>query len=187
VTRERRDRDDVPAATEQAERARKEATTARLQAGDAVLIGCNTIGHLGAGLFELQRVGDDTSGKAWERTRRMGINTLAFRLPQHNAFFQYDADCVAHTPATPWEKDRQFLDLVARSGTPLFVSTDPTTIRPEVRCAMRQAMQLALSGGSGELEPVDWLETTCPEVWRDREGEHRYSWDDCTGSWPVKC
>ena len=71
--------------------------TLRAAAGDAVLLGCNTIGHLGAGLFELQRTGDDTSGRIWERTRRMGINTLAYRLPQHGTFFASDADCAAHT------------------------------------------------------------------------------------------
>lgn len=48
----------------------------------AVLIGCNTIGHLGAGLMHVSRTGDDTSGFTWERTRRMGINSPAFRLPQ---------------------------------------------------------------------------------------------------------
>ena len=37
------------------------------------------------------RTGDDTSGRIWERTRRMGVNTLAFRLPQHNAFYHIDA------------------------------------------------------------------------------------------------
>ena len=42
----------------------------REAAGASVVIGCNTIGHLGAGLFELQRTGDDTSGREWERTRR---------------------------------------------------------------------------------------------------------------------
>ena len=52
----------------------------RASAGPAELIGCNTIGHLGAGLFELQRIGDDTSGNEWSRTRKMGVNTLAFRL-----------------------------------------------------------------------------------------------------------
>ncbi|MDR3718944.1 MAG: hypothetical protein P4K98_09090, partial [Bryobacteraceae bacterium] len=55
----------------------------RRGAGSAQIIGCNTIGHLGAGLFEMQRIGDDTSGREWPRTRKMGINTLAFRLAQH--------------------------------------------------------------------------------------------------------
>src|SRR5438552_1011705 len=114
-----------------AEIVRELYTDIRRAAGDAMLIGCNTIGHLAAGLFEIQRTGDDTSGKEWERTRRMGVNTLAYRLPQHGAFFQSDPDCAAHTAATPWELDRQFLDLVAKSGTALFVSVDPRTVTPE--------------------------------------------------------
>ena len=56
----------------------------------------------------------------------MGVNTLAFRLPQHNRFFAVDADCVPCTPQTPWELNQRFLDLVARSGTALFVSVDPS-------------------------------------------------------------
>lgn len=48
--------------------------------GNASIMGCNTLGHLAAGLFEIQRTGDDTSGKWWERTRYMGVNTLAFRM-----------------------------------------------------------------------------------------------------------
>ena len=44
--------------------------------------------------MHLNRTGDDTSGRIWERTRRMGVNTLAFRLPQHNTFYHIDADCV---------------------------------------------------------------------------------------------
>jgi alpha-galactosidase len=38
-------------------------------AGDAILLGCNTIGHLAAGLVEAQRIGDDTSGREWSRTQ----------------------------------------------------------------------------------------------------------------------
>jgi len=101
----------------------------RAAAGDEMLLlGCNTIGHLGAGHFEIQRTGDDTSGREWERTRKMGINTLAFRQPQHDAFFAVDADCVGLTPQIPWELNRQWLDLLSRSGTPLFVSADPEAL-----------------------------------------------------------
>ena len=51
----------------------------RTAAGEEMLIlSCNVVGHLGAGIFDIQRTGDDTSGKVWERTRRMGVNTLAF-------------------------------------------------------------------------------------------------------------
>ena len=161
--------------------------TLREGAGDAVLLGCNTIGHLCAGLFEIQRTGDDTSGHLWERTRRMGINTLAFRLPQHRTFFASDPDCVAHTEKTPWEFDRQFLDLVARSGTALFVSVDPRTVTPEKKHAFAAAMQLALSGGArGGCEPLDWLHSTTPRVWRLGDETVSYSWEEPVGALPLR-
>jgi alpha-galactosidase len=52
--------------------------TIRRNAGDAALIGCNTIGHLAAGLVEAQRIGDDTSGREWSRTRKMGVTRSRF-------------------------------------------------------------------------------------------------------------
>lgn len=157
--------------------------TLRAGAGDAVLLGCNTIGHLGAGLFEIQRTGDDTSGLVWERTRRMGINTLAYRLPQHGTFFASDPDCAAHTARTPWEFDRQYLDLVARSGTSLFVSVDPRTVEPEQKASFRAAMQTALSGGTpGGCEPLDWLYTTAPREWRFGEEKVTYRWEEHAGA-----
>ena len=161
--------------------------TLRAGAGEAVLLGCNTIGHLGAGLFEIQRTGDDTSGRVWERTRRMGVNTLAFRLPQNGNFFASDADCAAHTEQTPWELDRQYLDLVARSGTALFISADPRTIQPEQKAAFRAAMQTALSGGTpGGCEPLDWLHTTTPRVWRIGGERVTYHWEEPSGAWPLR-
>ena len=161
--------------------------TLREAAGDAVLLGCNTVGHLGAGLFEIQRTGDDTSGRTWERTRRMGVNTLAFRLPQHGAFFASDPDCAAHTAQTPWEFDRQFLDLVARSGTALFVSVDPRTVSEEQKKAFRSAMQLALSGGTpGGCEPLDWLHTTAPRRWRIGRETVTFQWEEAAGASPVR-
>lgn len=161
--------------------------TLRAGAGDALLLGCNTIGHLGAGIFELQRTGDDTSGHIWERTRRMGVNTLAFRLPQQRTFFACDADCAAHTDQTPWEFDRQYLDLVARSGTALFISVDPRTIKPEQKSAFRAAMQTALSGGTlGGCEPLDWLHTTAPRVWCFGDERVTYHWEEPAGANPLR-
>src|SRR5206468_2079773 len=66
--------------------------TIRAAAGEMLVIGCNTVSHLSAGHFEMCRVGDDTSGTDWSRTRKMGVNTLAFRGPQHGAFYIADAD-----------------------------------------------------------------------------------------------
>lgn len=149
--------------------------TIREAAGDTLLIGCNTIGHLGAGLFELQRTGDDTSGREWERTRKMGVNTLAFRMPQHDTFFAVDADCVGLTNAIPWELNRQWLDLLGRSGTPLFVSADPQAVGPEQRDRLREAFQHA-AVPRAIAQPLDWLETTCPTHWRFGAGATRYDW-----------
>ncbi len=161
--------------------------TLRAAAGDAILLGCNTMGHLGAGLFEVQRTGDDTSGRVWERTRRMGVNTLAYRLPQHRTFFESDADCAAHTAATPWDLDRQFLDLVARSGTALFISVDPRTIQPEQKAAFRTAMQTALSGGTaGGCEPLDWLHSVTPREWRLGDETVTCHWEEPFGASPLR-
>jgi len=146
-------------------------------AGDGVVLGCNVVGHLAAGLVQAQRTGDDTSGRVWERTRRTGVNTLAFRLAQHRRFFTVDADCVASTPETDWAKNRQFLDLVARSGTSLFVSVDPRTRTDAVDYDLSVALRLALDGGApGGVEPIDWLHNSTPAVWRSAGKTLTYDW-----------
>jgi len=149
--------------------------TIRRSAGDAALIGCNTIGHLAAGLVEAQRIGDDTSGREWNRTRKMGVNTLAFRMPQHNTFFAADPDCVPITRDIPWELTRQWLDLVARSGTALFISADPAAVQPEQKPALKAALAEALRAQEPGV-PLDWMDTTTPERWRLNGKEVRYNW-----------
>lgn len=146
-------------------------------AGEAVVIGCNTVGHLAAGLFELQRTGDDTSGRSWERTRYMGVNTLAFRMPQHGTFYAHDADCVGIGENVPWELNRQWLELVAASGTPLFVSADPAAVTAEQKAALRQAFRLAAEP-QPPGEPLDWLSNRCPARWRLRGEERSFRWNE---------
>jgi alpha-galactosidase len=161
-------------------------------AGDTVVLGCNVVGHLAAGLVEAQRIGDDTSGLAWGRTRRVGVNTLAFRLAQHGALFSVDADCVPSTPHTPWSLNRRFLDLVSRSGTALFVSVDPSTRSDAVDADLAAGLRLALDGGvRAGVEPIDWLHTTSPSRWRSGEAEQTYDWLEPWGadpfeSWPLQ-
>ncbi|TDO48621.1 alpha-galactosidase [Kribbella sp. VKM Ac-2527] len=153
---------------------------------DVVLIGCNTVGHLAAGLVDVQRTGDDTSGRDWERTRKMGVNSLAFRLPQHNRFFTVDADCVPCTPQTPWELNRQFLDLVARSGTALFVSVDPAARTEQTDRDLSDGIRLALSGGDATgIEPLDWLVNTTPRRWQTSGGVVGYDWSQPWGADPA--
>ena len=147
----------------------------REAAGDVLILGCNCIGHLGAGLMEANRTGDDTSGVEWERTRKMGVNTLAFRMPQHGTFFGADADCVGITQKIPWEKNRQWMELLSVSGTPFFVSVKPGTLtfsqENELKAAYRKA-----SVNTRTAVPLDWKENSQPRKWSTYEGIKEFIW-----------
>jgi alpha-galactosidase len=158
----------------------------RQAAGEqAVIDGCNTVGHLCQGIFDVQRIGDDTSGRQWERTRRMGVNTLAFRLPQHGAFFTVDPDIVGITDAIPWEFNRQWLDVLARSGAATIVAPGPPARGREQRAALREAFAIAAAGGTA-LRPLDALDTSTPERWQGKAGaEIRYRWSGREGASPF--
>src|SRR5256714_10066726 len=155
----------------------------RAAAGESLVIGCNTVSHLSAGHFEICRIGDDTSGTEWARTRKMGVNTLAFRGAQHGAFYVADADCVGVTNAIPWTFNRQWLDLLARSGTMLFVSLAPDALGAQQRRDLRDALALA-AVRQPLAEPLDWQRTVYPEHWRMMGGERTFEWvgADGTGS-----
>lgn len=140
-----------------------------------VILGCNVIGHLAAGLVHMNRTGDDTSGLEWERTRRMGVNTLAFRMLHDEAFFDADADCVGVTGKIPWNLNREWLRAVAASGTSLFVSCKPDVPDEGAKEDLRQAFARSAKQAD-ELVPLDWMETTCPERWLLNGGEVRFSW-----------
>ena len=162
----------------------------RREAGEQTLIdGCNTIGQMGQGYFDLQRIGDDTSGRQWERTRRMGVNAAGFRLPQQGTFYTLDADMVGITDAIPWEFNRQWLDMLARSGTATIIAPGAPARGEEQRAAIREAFAIASRGGSG-ARPTDWLETDAPERWRSgsQGGSHmeqRYRWSGEEGASPF--
>lgn len=150
-------------------------------AGDAIVIGCNVFGHLAAGLQQVCRIGDDVSGLDWNRTRRVGVNALAFRLAQNTRFFNVDADCVPSTPDTPWAMNRQFLDLVSRSGAAMFISTDPDTRNDGVENDLSEALRRVLGGQEGGLEPVDWLHSPTPSRWKCERGLN-YTWLTSAGA-----
>jgi len=150
--------------------------TIRNAAGDDIyIIGCNTVSHLSAGVFEIQRTGDDTSGIEWERTKKMGINTLAFRMCQHHTFYQHDADCVGITDKVDFEKTKMWLDLLSKSGTPLFVSVAENCHNDEVKAAVTEAFKKAAANNTPSV-PIDWLETKTPKKWKSEFGTDEYIW-----------
>src|SRR3984957_6882309 len=147
----------------------------REAAGDMYLIGCNTLSHLSAGLFELNRIGDDTSGREWARTRKMGVNTLGFRMIQHDRFYAADGDCVGVTKDVPWEKTRQWMQLVAGTGSPLFISAQPEVIGDAQRALIRESFTMAarpLPPG----EPLDWLTNPQPARWMLNGNPRQFDW-----------
>ena len=146
-----------------------------------LILGCNTIGHLGAGLMHMNRTGDDTSGITWERTRRMGINSLAFRLPQNGIFFDIDADCVGIAGNIPWKLNRQWADVIAQSGTSLFISVKPGILNDQEITQLREIMKSASRQDCHKV-PVDWEYNDCPEIWADDKEEIRYSWFEDGGA-----
>lgn len=150
--------------------------------GEALILGCNTIGHLGAGYMHINRTGDDTSGVIWERTRFMGVNTLAFRLPQHGKFYEIDADCVGIDGGISWSMNKQWADVLAQSGTPLFISVRPNILDETEKQELHEILKVA-SKQEHHVIPVDWEETTCPEHWQDKDYDIdcKYQWFEETG------
>ena len=142
---------------------------------DTVIIGCNTISHLCAGLYELNRTGDDTSGREWEWTRMMGVNTLAMRMIQNGIFYMDDADCVGIMGPVPWEMNREWLDLLSRSGSPLFVSCKPGILTESQMEELKAAWKVN-SVQKNTMRPLDWMETTTPSIWEIDGEKVTYNW-----------
>jgi alpha-galactosidase len=147
----------------------------REAAGDMYIIGCNTLSHLSAGLFELCRIGDDTSGREWERTRKMGVNTLGFRIIQHNTFYAADGDCVGLTTQIPWEKNKQWMQLLAESSAPLFISAQPEAIGAAQKAFIKECFAKAAKP-QPVGEPLDWLTNSFPQKWKLDGREVDFSW-----------
>ncbi len=143
-------------------------------AGEMYIIGCNTVSHLCAGLVEINRTGNDTSGREWEATKKNGVNTLAFRLAQNEAFYTCDADCVGILADNiPWEKNKQWLHLLSYSNTPLFVSCS-NNLTEEQKKDLAEAYQInqKLHG----FKPIDIFDNLTPSKWEINNKTVEYHW-----------
>lgn len=149
--------------------------TIRRSAKDMYLIGCNTLSHLSAGIFELNRIGDDTSGKDWDRTKKMGVNTLGFRMIQHKSFYEADGDCVGLTKDVDWSKNKQWMNLITKTGTPLFISAQKEALGEEQRKYIKECFSTT-SNEQIVAEPLDWKETSLPKRWVFNNKIQEYYW-----------
>ena len=152
--------------------------TIREAGGDGLIIdGCNTVSHLSAGVFDLCRIGDDTSGEQWDRNWQYGVNCLAFRAPQQGAFYAADPDMVAlaKAGAIPWEKNKQWMQLASHSGTVFFVSWKVDLMDDDIRTALRESFAAA-ARPQPLARPLDWMDTRVPARWLLDEQEVTFSW-----------
>ena len=104
----------------------------------------------------------------------MGVNTLAFRLC-HKAFYVPDADCVGITEKIDWKLNREWLKIVANSGTALFVSPKPDVLNDEIISDLTKAYAIN-SIQEDQLKPLDWMENSCPERWLLNGNEMTFHW-----------
>lgn len=152
--------------------------TVQKAAGDTLIMGCNTYNHLSAGIHQIQRSGLDTSGMNWQTTRKMGVNSLAFRLPQNNTFFITDPDCAAITKDVPTEMNLRFFELCAMSSTSLFISITPDLLKEKDEERLINAFKIADSGAT--IEPLDWFDNTCPRKYLSDGKTFTFNWYDMT-------
>lgn len=150
--------------------------------GKAYILGCNCVSHLTAGLCHINRIGDDTSGVEFDRTRRMGVNTLAFRLPQNGKFYMVDADCAGFIKGRiPFTLNKEWVTLLAKSGTPLFISAPNGAFTDEEFDYMQEMYKIA-SEQKNVAIPLDWQYNATPAKWSIDGEETSFVWFDETGA-----
>lgn len=106
----------------------------------------------------------------------MGINTLALRMMQHNAFYAVDADCIGITGEIPWATNKKWLDVLAKSGTPLFVSIGENAYSDEVKADIKAAFEKA-AGVHKVSVPLDITDNLTPAKWVSDFGADEYDWE----------
>lgn len=96
-----------------------------------------------------------------------------------------DGDCVGITGVIDWKMNRQWLDLLARSGSPLFVSCKPGVLN-DAEYAELKAAWAVNSIQENDCRPLDWMETVCPEFWLIDGQEVHYHWYEETAMQSIE-
>ena len=65
--------------------------------------------------------------------------------------------------------------MLAKSGTPLFISIGADAFTDEVKADITAAFKLAVSNETVS-RPVDWMENIIPQVWDSAFGRDTYEW-----------
>ena len=144
---------------------------------DAVILGCNTIGHLSAGF---SRCNASATTRAARSGRARGNGCQLSGVPRAAAWHVFRGGRRLRRAnvgefGSLGEKNSQWLDLLARSGTPLFVSFPHDTVSAEQTEALRKALTAA-AGPQKLAEPLDWLDSKTPSRWLLNGQEAHFTW-----------
>lgn len=133
------------------------------------VIGCNTVGHLVAGIHSAQRVGGDTSGRSFEWTLRDGVNSF-MRLPLNDIFYNADPDCAAFTPMTEADVNLDFLEACAITGMTTLASVTPGILTEAEKKRINSIFKIADENKSRLM--IDGFENTAnPDRFVSEDGK----------------
>ena len=78
-----------------------------------------------------------------------------------------------------WKLNKQWLELLAKSGSPLFVSAQPSALTEEMKKDLKEAFAINAIQ-ENEAEPLDWLYNNSPQKWMidGKEQEFDFVMDD---------
>lgn len=77
-----------------------------------------------------------------------------------------DADCVGILEDNiDWKLNKRWLDILAKSGSPLFVSIQPKALTEEMKKDLNEAFKIN-SIQSDVVEPLDWQYNNEPQQWK---------------------
>ena len=146
-------------------------------AGEADVIGCNAIGHLLASIHSTYRTGNDTSGRSFEWTRRLGVNSI-MRLPLNDTFYRADPDCAAFTARVDPELNLDYLELCAVTGMTTLASVTPGILTDE---QMKRINEIYLRADRDEdrYGIANYDKTATPNVFVNADGTDKkeYDWE----------
>lgn len=69
------------------------------------------------------------------------------------------------TNQVPWNKNKQWMHLLAESSTPLFISAQPDALG----AVQKEFIKKSFDSASKPLpvcEPLDWMQTNLPSKWK---------------------
>lgn len=144
-------------------------------AGGAEVIGCNTVGHLCAGIHSTYRTGNDTSGRSFEWTRRAGVNSV-MRLPLNDTCYRADPDCAAFTEFVDASLNLDYLEMCAITGMTTLASVTPDILNAEQMERIRRIYTLA-DRDEKRYGIVNYDKTANPNIFASEDGSDMREFD----------